>query len=302
MNFQKLPVFILTVSVLNCINSVKAQTKTLRPENEKDKLALFESGKSQTYYKLLQADPSILLIKGPGKLQVLTRILINNDNKLSGYNIFYSIDGGSYNKLRYSRIESSDKVKNLSNVPGVPSSINMNEIEFSPGDHSLEVKAEKDAPVVVARFIFNKIKEKKVKWVMLSPISPNDPVDLVTKENIIHYYRFSEKKPLKIRINGPTTLRVLTRFENHFNMKGRIDYRIQLKEDGKLARTYLLSSIFSEVTTYKKDLKLIPGKAREFYIQVPPGKHIYTLTPMDKDKNTILARVLFPKKDVKLEE
>ena len=131
---------------------------------------------------------------------------------------------------------------------------------------------------------------------------PNEPVDLVTHENVVHYYRFSQKKPLKIRINGPTTMRVLTRFENHYDMKGRIDYRVQVKEDGKVIHTYLLSSVYSEVTNYKKNGRLVPGKAREFYIRVPSGRHNYTIVPLDKDKNTILARVLIPKKDVKLEE
>jgi hypothetical protein len=85
-------------------------------------------------------------------------------------------------------------------------------------------------------------------------------------------------------------------------MKGRIDYRIQLKENSKIIHTYLLSSTYSEVTNYKTNLKLVPGKANEFFIQVPSGSHNYTVIPMDKDKSTILARVLFPKKDVKLEE
>lgn len=137
---------------------------------------------------------------------------------------------------------------------------------------------------------------------MLSPAPPNEPVDLVTKEEVVHYYRFSQKKPLKIEIIGPTIVRVLTRFENHSDMKGRIDYRLQLKENGSVIHTYLLSSTFSDETTYKHEDKLIPGKATEFYIEVPSGRHIYTVVPMDKDKNNILARVLFPKKDVKLED
>jgi hypothetical protein len=85
-------------------------------------------------------------------------------------------------------------------------------------------------------------------------------------------------------------------------MKGRINYRLQLRENGKIIHTYLLNSVYSDVTTYKNEDDKMPGKAKEFFIEVPGGRHTYTIIPLDKDKNTILARVLFPKKDVKLEE
>jgi len=85
-------------------------------------------------------------------------------------------------------------------------------------------------------------------------------------------------------------------------MKGRINYRLQVKEDGDVKNTYLLSSVRSEVTSYKKDGEKIPGKAKEIIINVPRGTHIYEIVPLDKDKNSILGRILFPKNDIKLEE
>ncbi len=45
-----------------------------------------------------------------------------------------------------------------------------------------------------------------------------------------------------------------------------------------------------------------PGKAKEILITVPGGTHVYEILPLDKDKDSILGKVLFPKKDVKLKE
>ena len=101
---------------------------------------------------------------------------------------------------------------------------------------------------------------------------------------------------------GPTQLRVLTRIENHYHMKGRIHYRVQVKEDSRIVNTYQLSSRRSEITMYRENTELIPGKACEFVINVPKGKHIYEVTPLDKDKSTVLGRILFPEKDVSNEE
>jgi len=83
-------------------------------------------------------------------------------------------------------------------------------------------------------------------------------------------------------------------------MKGKINYRIEVKEDKKLINTYMLCSDRSDVTHYKKDEKKTPGKANEIVINVPSGTHSYELMPLDN--YTVLARILFPKKDIKLEE
>jgi hypothetical protein len=85
-------------------------------------------------------------------------------------------------------------------------------------------------------------------------------------------------------------------------MKGRIQYRVQVKENNKVINTYQLSSRRSEVTVYEDDNTLIPGKGCEFVIEVPKGNHTYEILSLDQDKNTVLGRLLIPKKDVKLEK
>jgi hypothetical protein len=56
------------------------------------------------------------------------------------------------------------------------------------------------------------------------------------------------------------------------------------------------------VAVYKDVKDLIPGTACEFVIYVPKGKHTYELLPLDKDKGSLLGRLLLPKKDVLLEK
>lgn len=155
---------------------------------------------------------------------------------------------------------------------------------------------------VAVRYIFTATKPKKKDWIVFSPLTPSEPVDLISRESTVSYYRFSMDKPLKLEINGPTELRVLTRIENHYQMRGRIHYRIQVKEDAEVINTYQLSSKRSEVAVYKEDKDLIPGKACEFVIIIPKGRHTYEIFPLDKDKSTVLGRCLLPEKDVKLKK
>jgi len=104
---------------------------------------------------------------------------------------------------------------------------------------------------------------------------------------------------LKIKVTGPTTLRVLNRVEFDYKMKGRLNYRVEVREDKRLKNTYMLCADRSDVTKYRREKKKTPGKANEIVINVPSGTHIYEIVTLDK--YLILGRILFPKKDISLE-
>jgi hypothetical protein len=185
---------------------------------------------------------------------------------------------------------------------GVPGQLKTFEIELLRGNHTIEFKLKDNVVDVAARYHFKPAKVKKQEWIAFSPLQPSEPVDLISKEATTAYYRFSMEKPLKVEIIGPTELRVLTRTENQYQMKGTINYRVQVRENGTVLNTYQLHSKPSEVAVYKDVKNLIPGTACEFVIYVPKGKHVYELLPLDKDKNTLLGRLLLPKKDIILEK
>ena len=278
-------------------------SKVLKPKNAKSKTTILISGKSRTYYPIMVKEPIIVSTKGPGILKIITRAQFNSqDPETLDYLCFYSINGNKKVREDFKDIKRDGKATFKDKSLGFPGTGENIVIELRQGDNTIELWSNTDSPKINARFLFTKIKEKKINWVSLSPSFPNEPVSLVTNEEVVTYYRFSSNKPLKIKITGPTTLRVLNRIENHFQMKGRIDYRLQVKEDGTIKNTYQLSSVRSEVTVYKRGCGKTLCKAREIVITVPGGTHIYEVIPLDKDKDEILARVLFPKNDVKLKE
>jgi hypothetical protein len=286
-------------------NSISADSKTrvLTPNNATTKIKTIISGKSKNYYPISKNNPSIVSVKGPGKLKVITRVQFISDvfDELD-YVVCYKLDGVMMEDVVFENVKRSRNAIFRDEIYGVPGDGKELILELGRGEHTIELSCRAEFPNFSARYLFTKTKQKKIIWVTKSPSFPNEPVDLVNGENIIHYFRFSNSKPLKVKITGPTVVRVLNRLENHYYMKGRINYRVQVKEDGDIKNTYLLSSVRSEVTTYKKDGEKIPGKAKEIVINVPDGTHIYEIIPLDEDKNSILGRILFPRNDIKLEE
>ncbi|MCW8816759.1 MAG: hypothetical protein OQK52_02655 [Ignavibacteriaceae bacterium] len=278
-----------------------SNTKVIKPKNAASKTMIIIWGKARTYYPLNYNHSTIVSVKGPGTLKVLTRERIQSQNSLD-YTVYYSINGEQKNKVNFNNIYRDKKASFKDSKLGFPGRAGIFSIELGRGENTIEFWRGNEKPLIDSRFLFTETKEKKIKWVSMSPLFPNEPVSLVTNEEVYTYYRYTETKPLRVKVTGPTTLRVLNRIENHYQMKGRIIYRIQVKEDKAVMNTYQLSSVRSDVTVYKKGCGKTPGKANEIVISVPGGTHLYQIRPLDKDKNSILARILFPKNDVKLKE
>jgi hypothetical protein len=273
----------------------------MKPTNYVKRVTTIIAGKSRSYYSLDSDEASVISLKGPGILKVMSRgRFVPGESEKISYEILYSVNGAEEKMEKVSSVIRSKKATYKNGSLGVPGQLKDFEIELGRGNHTIEFNLADNETPVAARYRFTPTKAKKQQWVAYSPLSPCDPVELITREESVKYYRFSIEMPLKFEVCGPTKLRVLTRSENHYQMKGRILYRLQVKQDGQNINTYQLSSRRSDVTMYKENMDLIPGKACEFVITVPKGKHTYEILPLDKDKKTVLGRCLIPEKDISI--
>jgi hypothetical protein len=271
----------------------------LKPKDASNGIAVISMGKNRTYYPLSSKRSSIVPVKGPGELRILTRArFVQRGKGELDYRIIYKVDGADEHTLDVEGVTRSEDAMYKDGTLGVPGDSKDLVIKIGRGYHSIELVLRDSLPMVSARYLFAPSKQKKAKWVALSPLAPSEPVDLFAGEETAHYYRFSKEKPLKIEIIGPTDLRVLTRVENSFDMKGRANYRIQIRQSGQVVQSFQLSSRRSETTTYKNNSKLVPGKAREIVFAVPKGKQQYEIIPLDK--GALLGQIMFPQKDTKL--
>ena len=289
----------IAVSIAVPVEAAKTRRVPLKPKNAGQEVSIINLGKARTYYPLSSGKPTVVSVKGPGELRVLTRVRFTSKSpEMLDYRIIYKVDGAGETTFDAEDVSRSESAKYRDADLGIPGDSEDLKIKFGRGYHTLELTLRDSMPQVAARFLFTPRREKKTKWVSLAPLAPNEPVDLIAGEGTVHYYRFSAGKPMKIEIIGPTDLRIMTRVENSFNMKGRANYRMQIRQDGKVVQSFQLSSLRSETTTYKNNRKLVPGKAREIVFRVPKGMQRYEIVPLDK--GSLLGQVMFPRKDVKL--
>lgn len=299
---SKLTLLILVLLAFQAPGQSTARSKMLKPENFTKRVTTVIEGKSRYYYSLDNTETSVITVQGPGKLRVITRARFPFENPAKlNYDIQYTINGGETQVANFKNVTRSANATYLKGTLGIPGQPADFVIELGRGANTIEFIVSNHSAPVAARYLFTPTKGKKISWMSYSPMPPAQPVELITGDNITKYYRFSDEKPLMVEVNGPTQLRVFTRIENHYRMKGRIHYRIQVMENDEVVNTYQLSSVRSEVTVYSENYDLIPGKGCEFIIEAPAGRHVYKIVPLDEDKNTVLGRLFIPKKDVKIE-
>lgn len=290
----------LFIFALGTVAQTQKKTQYPKPTKFVQEISTIVENKTRTYYLISASKESVIKLNGPGTLKLVTRAqFISGQKESVGYEITYSINGGETKKLKVKSAKRSTKATYLDGKMGIPGQVKEFEIEIPRGNNTIEIKLMNGEIPVTTRYVFTHKKDKKQDWIDFAPTQSVQVVDLITHETSASYYRFSDEKPMKIEVLGPTQLRVFSRVEFDYQKRGRVNYRLQVTSDGKVINTYQLSSRRSEVSVYKVDKDLVPGKASEFLIEVPEGKHTYEIVPLDKDKRTILGRIMIVKKDVK---
>ncbi len=270
----------------------------LKPKDAAE-MSIVNAGKKRTYYQLSATRPIVVSVKGPGQLRIITRTrFADRAAEPMNYRVVYRIDRGEDQVVAFEGIVPSVVARYQNGAAGIPGTSRSLSLKIGRGVHTVALRMESPLPDICARFLFAPQSDRTTKWISLSPLAPIEPVDLFVGEETVHYYRFSSRKPLKFDIIGPTVVRVFTRTENTYDMKGQVAYRLQVRQDGHVLQSFQLSSKRSQTATYKNNPKLVPGKAREITFKVPKGRHQYEIVPLDH--LTLLGEILFPRKDAKL--
>ncbi|MEM7050262.1 MAG: hypothetical protein AAF604_11420 [Acidobacteriota bacterium] len=262
---------------------------------------IFVSGQDRDYVLLSPSKSTLITVKGPGELRLLSRPRFRpTSSEAQGYSLLVRVDGGAEQEVRYDKVERSRTAMFRDGTLGVPGRLQDYFLRLGRGYHNIEVRPATGSPQVFFRHLFKPSKERRRSWVPVTPRGAPELVELVVRETIVPYHRNAAGKPFSLEVIGPTELRIFTRLENTPEMRGRIHYRLQVRRNGQVVNTFQVSSRRSEVTTYRANDELVPGRAAEIAVPVPEGRHRFEIDPLDPNKRSLLARFMLPREDLSL--
>ena len=161
-------------------------------------------------------------------------------------------------------------------------------INVGAGDHSLTFTADEKQNYPVLLRVLKKDFETSQKGKReLQPMVFQSNRMVIVNEKEISYFELTHGRPLQVKVNGPKTLRILSRLIFESRMGEEESYRIRVKSESKVLGTYFMSTGQSTTATIKDLQDKVPGKWRTCEIKIPKGKQVISIELVEKDRSVL---------------
>jgi len=274
-----------------------ASWRSIVPDFTVNEVAIEVSGESFTYYVLASDEPTVLQVRGPRRLKIITRYLFGpEDPEQQDYRVRILIDGREILRKSFTSQVKNDVV--LSDG-FVGASLRKCYVDISTGVHTVQVfGATNGAGRVAARFY----RESKRQQTGSVPYAP-DEFDAVyqlqfASGNQSTYYHFGANKPLGFTVTGPTTLKIYTRLDFDHTMNGSQSYALEVYCDGELHRSFHYHTQKLSTATYIERPDILPGSRKTMRIPVPKGQHRLEIKCMRPENCGVSAQIRIPRADI----
>jgi len=135
-------------------------------------------------------------------------------------------------------------------------------------------------------------------WIPLKPEKAPLPVKVVVRGRQLNYYPMEKGTAIELTIQGPETLRVLSRVEFGGDTTGEKSYYVRyMREDGKKGNVGCKATATAGAVLADSQ-SLYLGNSRNVYIEVPRGQHTYKFSLGSKDDDKLYLRFYRPTTDM----
>ncbi len=280
-------------------SALAADYRYIAPYAFDQKMDVHIGGKTRSYFVLSDDKTVEVKIKGPTKLRVISRAVLETGQDSTDYSYISKREGAQKSLT----VKHHSHVFDNGNLPGegggAMTAGRTRVIDVPRGEQTFRFSLPRNSKQTVLLRFARESNEfaQGDKIVAMTPISYTTRVDLITKEETSAYYRVGGNDKVMLKLIGPLTLKTLSRIEFDQNMSGRQKWRVQVIEDGKVKATHSFSAVSSQVTTYRESAPYVPSRAEAFFIEVPEGTHEYEFRLPDNHR-TVLFRYLLPEKQL----
>lgn len=252
-------------------------------------------GKKRTYHPLNIKKPVVVKVTGPTTLRLVTRAECLGEETI--YSFLVTRDGAK--RYHIARVTSPDpEVHAEGNSRVKLGSSRTATFKVPAGEHTYEISLPAGAKggVYVRPMVLESAKSP-ASYVAFLPKSFAEEVRVAVREAEYLYYRGAQNKPLELEVVGPTKLKIVSRLEFDYTMRGEKSYRVQVVEGGKVMATKVLKAKPSALASYVGKSTRVLSEGSTFYLKVPTGRHAYQLTLPDPGVSAVF-RFYLPQKDL----
>ena len=223
--------------------------------------------KTDEYYLLTKDMPISFTVEGPTYIRVYTRIFWpNKTSKKELYKVILQ-ENAIDERLITLETERSEVTKDTRGRSvskwrtfyiEVPKGVNRYKITHwsSPNDSML------------LKFTYESPKE----WHDIPAAGYGALLEAVEEEKMVKYYEVLRDKKVTLRLQGPVSLKVISRLNYDMSMLGEQSYSLLINDNGRTEQENV-KCYKSDVVTYENRPEIVPSNAHTFYISVDEGWH-----------------------------
>ena len=257
----------------------------LKPTIGGEEKEILKISDKRRMYTIMREDPLVYQVNGPARIELITRYPSPEKSKKSqpfSYQLVVDNEEPITINHRYKLQKSIRSVQHPSHYYTYSGNYFIN---IKDGDHTLSMltNAEQKYPVLL-RVIKKRFKTPLGKVNDLQPMvfQANRIVEVSGKD--ISYYELIHGRPLQLNLDGPKTLRILSRLLFDSEMGTEESFRIRIKSGRKVLGTYYLSTERSSDSRVKDQPDKVPGKWRTCEVTIPSGKQVISVEIVEKGR------------------
>lgn len=258
--------------------------------SEAGKSVFLKSGTKQyKYFELGVGQTMEFTVKGPTRIKIRTRAALGNNLSSGDYEV--SIWEGD--KIKTGRKVGTKKSKLTVKDGNHPAGLAKDVIFKVPkGSHKYKVVIESEKiDKFFLRFYQEKRKTKKAQsYGTFRPVEYARREKLKTSKSQISYYFVDEKGGAKLKVVGPTKIRINCRANFDPTMKGKAKFTLGVFENGKSVEKFSGIAGKSQKYAFLNVPDVIPSTMKKFTLDVPEGEHQYEFKKLNSSPPSLALR------------
>ena len=260
----------------------------LKPTIGGEEKEILKIANKRRIYTIMREDSLIYQVNGPARIELITRYPSpekSNKSQRFSYQLIVDNEEPITINHRYKLQKSIRSVQHPSHYYTYSGNYFIN---IKDGDHKLTMytNAGQKYPVLL-RVIKKNYKKSLNNIHELQPMVFQTNQTVVVSGKDISYYDLVNGRPLQLDMDGPKTLRILSRLLFDEEMGPEESFRIRVKSGRKVLGTYYMSTERSSDSTVKDQPYKVPGKWRTCEVTIPTGKHVISVELVEKEKSVL---------------
>lgn len=291
---------LVTLSLLLVAGPALAKTSWVSVKNTHGgrDVCLRSSGSDHAYHAVAPGDEVTCRVAGPRRLKIISRYLFGEgDGRRVPYTVSVTVDGREVLRKAFTG-KPHDEVT-LCGGAGRVGSLRRAYVDLPTGRHDVAVSVETEGRGEVALRVFRQVKRKRDRWMAKAPEGFGAMRKLEFASGAqSSYYHFDATTPLRLEVNGPTTLRVRSRLDFDHTMNGSQTYAVEVVIDGDSWRTFHFDTTKLSSARWLENPDILPGDRKEFRIDVDRGQHTVEIHCVRPEACGVAAMIHIPESDL----